>query len=197
MYVKNDWGQGIRDVFVEKFKSLGGEIVFDEGVTQDEKDFRSLIIKIKARNPEVIYMPLYPAGGIAAIKQIKESELKVPLIGGDAYETDEVIKSDVAEGVLYTVVVINNPYDFQKKVAEATDKKADKITTPMAYDAVKIIASAIKKAGKVERSAIRDALAQTSYQVISSPLIEFDSNGDIKFAKFEVRVIKNKKSQPY
>jgi branched-chain amino acid transport system substrate-binding protein len=197
LYVKNDWGQGLNDVFTEKFKSLDGQIVFDEGVTQEEKDFRALITKMKTSNPDVIYMPLYPAGGIAAIKQIKEATINIPMIGGDAYDTDEVIKTDIAEGVFYTVAVINNPEAFQKKITEVTGKKGDKITAPMAYDAVKIIAEAIKKTGKVDKKAIRDALTQTSYQGISNPLIEFDQNGDLKSAQFEVKVIKDEKSEKY
>ncbi|MCS7184145.1 MAG: ABC transporter substrate-binding protein [Patescibacteria group bacterium] len=197
LYVKNDWGQGLRDVFVEKFKSLGGEIVFDEGVTQEDKDFRSVISKIKAKKPEAIYLPLYMAGGVVAIKQIKESRLKIPVIGGDAFDADEVIKSDFAEGVMYTVAIVNNPEDFQKRVLEVTGKKSEKITAPMAYDSVKIIAEAIQKAGKIERQAIKEALKTISYKGISSPLIEFDENGDLKSAVFEVKVIKNKKAEKY
>lgn len=197
LYVKNDWGQGLRDVFIEKFKSLGGEIVFDEGVAQEEKDFRSLIAKMKDKTPEAIYLPLYPAGGVAAIKQLKENKVNLPIVGGDAYDSDEVIKSDIAEGIMYTVAKIDNPEDFQKRVSEVTVKKADKISAPMAYDSIKIIAEAIKKAGKVDRKAIRDELAKTFYQGISSPLIEFDENGDLKSAVFEIKIIKNKKSEKY
>jgi len=32
IYVKNDWGQGIADVFKEKFPEIGGEIIYEAGI---------------------------------------------------------------------------------------------------------------------------------------------------------------------
>ena len=61
----------------------------------------------------------------------------------------------------------------------------------MGYDSVKIIVEAIAKAGSADKAAIRDALKTTSYQGVSTPLIEFDENGDLKIAQFEVKVVKN------
>ena len=60
IFVKNDWGQGIRDIFVERYKQLGGEIVYDEGVIQDATDLKTQITKAKTTNPDILYFPVYP-----------------------------------------------------------------------------------------------------------------------------------------
>ncbi len=196
IYVQNDWGKGIRDVFSERFKQLGGTVAFDEGVQQDAKDFRTVLVKAKEAYPEVIYFPVYPANGIAGLKQIKELGITVPVIGGDAFETDEVIKSEDAEGVFYTVGKINNPNEFKAKIKNNSDKDSN-LVTPLAYDAINILAEVIKKEG-TNKKAIRDGLAKVSYtRGVSLPLIEFNENGDLKTAEFEVKVIKNRESVIY
>lgn len=197
VYVKNDWGEGLQQVFNARFKELGGEVVYNEGVSQDSTDLRTQLTKIKNTDSDVLYFPVYAANGVAGLKQAQELGLTIPIMGGDIFETDEIIKSVGAEGILYTVAVIQNKEDFQKKVQEITGKKADKITAPMAYDAIKIIAQAIERAGSLDRKTIRDEIAKTSYQGVSSPLIEFDENGDLKSGQFEVKVIKNNIAVPY
>lgn len=196
LYVKNDWGQGIRDVFVDKFRSLGGEVVFDEGVTQEEKDFRAVVVKLKASNPEIVYMPLYPAGAIAAIKQIRENNLNLPIIDGDAFATNEVIESDVAENAIYVEPVVNIPDDFKEKIKKYTEVEVN-IFAPLGYDAVKVVVEAIKRASKLDGTTIRDELTKTSYRGISSPLIEFGLDRELKQPQFEVKIIKNKKAEKF
>src|SRR6185369_14320475 len=59
LYVKNDWGQGMRDGFVPRFTELGGTVVFDESATQDARDFRTQITKIKAAKPDIVIFYSY------------------------------------------------------------------------------------------------------------------------------------------
>lgn len=197
VYVKNDWGQGIKEVFINRFRELGGDIAYEDGVSQESRDLRTQLAKVKEAKVDVFFFPVYMANGVAGLKQAKELGLKMPIIGGDAFDATEVLQSPGGEGVMYSVAVIQNQEDFQKRVTAATGKKADKITAPMAYDAVKIIAAAVEKAGRLDKKAVRDALAATSYEGISSPLIEFDENGDLKAAQFEVKIIRDGKAEPY
>lgn len=197
IYVKNDWGQGLHDLFLARFKELGGEVIFEDSIVQDSRDIRTQLTKVKASRADVLFLPIYPGNAAAGLKQARELKIMLPVIGGDVFDAEEVITLPDAEGVLYSVAVIQNQAEFQAKVAAATGKKADKITAPMGYDAIQIIAAAIKKAGSTESQAVRDAIAQTSYQGISSPTIEFDENGDLKQAQFEIKVIKAGKSEKY
>lgn len=196
LYVKNDWGQGIRDVFVPRFEELGGKVVYDEGVAQDTKDLRSFVTKIKAANPDIIYFPAYPAIGVIGLKQMRDLGLNAPVLGGDAFETDEIVKSGVAEDVMYTAGVIRNPEEFKTRVKNELGKDSN-LMTPLAYDAVKILATVFAKVG-TEKSAVRNELAGLSYKNgISLPVIEFDEDGDLKSAEFEVKVIKGGNAQVY
>lgn len=199
LYVKNDWGQGLRDVFTSKFKELGGEIVFDEGVTQEVKDVKSQLTKIKAADPDVIYLPAYPALAAISIKQAKDLGVTVPIVGGDAFDTDEIIKLSAAEGVMYSVAVVGNPEDFKTRVKEVTGKESN-IVTPLAYDSIKILAKIFGEVG-TDKIKVRQAMQDLSYREgVTSSLIEFDEQGDVKAvvfqAPFQVLVVKDGKSAP-
>lgn len=195
IYVKNDWGQGISQVFTKTFKELGGEVVFEEGVLQDSKDLRTQLSKVGATKVDMLYFPVYAANGVVGLKQIQDLGLKVTVMGGDIFDATEIFEAPGSEGAIYTVGLMNNSTEFQKKAEAATGKKADKISAPMAYDGVKIIAEAIKKAGNLDKVKIRDEIAKTSLVGQSSTKIEFDENRELKQYNFEVKVIKNKKGE--
>jgi branched-chain amino acid transport system substrate-binding protein len=195
IYVQNDWGQGIRDVFVPRFRELGGLVVFDEGITQDSRDLRTPISKAKEADPDFVYFVVYPANGVVGLKQLKELGLNVTVLAGDAFETDEVITSEGAEGTLYTLGKINAPEDFKARVENATGKKFN-LVSPLAYDAINILANIMKEVG-TDQKKIRDAPEDVSHEAVAFPLIEFDAEGDLKEVEFEVKLITGGKSVPY
>jgi len=198
VYVKNDWGEGIKEVFKTRFKELGGEIVYEGGVLQDQKDFRTEITKVKSSGAEVLYFPVYPANGISAFKQFKEMNLNIPVVGGDAFDGEEVVKSEYSDGIIYTVPKVNIPEDFKSKIKSLPgfENLQISIAAPLGYDAAKVLFLAIEKVG-LDKQKIKEALKTTSYQGISNPLIEFDENGDLKNPVFDVKIIKNKQSVLY
>ena len=189
IFVKNDWGQGIRDIFVERYKQLGGEIVYDEGVIQDATDLKTQITKAKTTNPDILYFPVYPKNGVAGLKQIKQLGLTATVVGGDISFEKSIIELPEAEGVLYTEGKTNNPADFQAKVKQVSGKNTN-IVAPYAYDAIKILVKVMEKVGTNQKS-IRDELAKIVYRdSIAIPIVEFDVNGDLKAAEFVVKVIR-------
>ena len=197
IYVKNDWGQGLQEKFVERFTQLGGEVVFLEGVLQDSRDFRTQLGKVLTADAEALFMPTYPASAAAGLKQARELGLQIPILGGDAWDAAEVLSLPDAEGVMYSVAHLGNSPEFQQRVEAATGKKADKISASMAYDGVWILVDAMRRAGTTEGPAVRDALKDTSFLGVSSELIEFDENGDLKAANFQINVVRGGAAVPY
>jgi len=199
IYAKNDWGQGIADVFKKNFVGLGGEIVYETGILQEAVDLRTEIAKIKNTNAQAIYAPIYPNNALAFFRQAKEAGLNLPIICGDAIETQEVIGNEYADGVIYNIAKISSPAEFAAKIKglKGFENLTMNIGGPLGYDAAKILFSAIEKAG-TDKVKIREELTKTSYKNgVSNPVIEFDSNGDISTPVFEAKIIKNKQSVPY
>ncbi len=191
LYTKNLWGEGIRDVFINQFKSLGGEIVYEESVSQESTDVRSQITKMKATKPELVYMPMYAKSGGAALKQMIELGLDVPILAGDTFDGEEIWNLSESEGVLYTTANVNNPQEFQDKV-KLISGKIPNTFTPYAYDAVNIFAEAIEKVGDNGED-IAKYIAKTTFNAVSGPTVSFDKDGELTSAVFDVKKIQNKK----
>lgn len=191
LYVNADWGVGVKDVFENTFKGIGGQIMVSEGVEQTSRDLRSQIAKIKAADPEVIYFLSYTEGSIPGIKQIREAGIQAQLVGGDTWD-DAKIWSEVGsagEGAIYVIPSAPLSDAFKQSMKEKTGGDTITICTPQAYDGMNILARVISKVG-TDSQAIQKELYKTNYQGgVSSDLIKFDENGDLISAKYDIKQI--------
>lgn len=76
-----DYAQGLRQVFTQAFGKLGGTVVMDETYNTGETDFSTALVKVKAANPDIIYLvPQTPAPGVQLIKQINNQGITTQLL---------------------------------------------------------------------------------------------------------------------
>lgn len=88
-----DYTQGLRRVFKEVFVNLGGAIVADEVYNTGDTNFRSQLLKMKAANPDVVYLlPQTPAPGGLIVKQLKDLGLKTKLLTAEVLIGRDVVK---------------------------------------------------------------------------------------------------------
>ncbi len=126
---------------------------------------------------------------------MKEMNLEIPVICGDAIDGDAVLKSEYAEEISYTISKINSPKEFTARINNLPryENLKPNIAAATSYDAARVLFSAIEKDG-TDHKKLRDEIARTSFKGLSSPVIEFDENGDLKNANFETKIIKNKEA---
>ena len=55
----SDYSKGLTQVFKEAFTKGGGQIVSEEAYLQKDQDFKPVLTKIKAQNPDLLYIPGY------------------------------------------------------------------------------------------------------------------------------------------
>jgi branched-chain amino acid transport system substrate-binding protein len=189
--------ESLKNFFIERvnrFKNIGMEIVFDDYVLTgaDNKIIESKIGEIEESGAEVIYFSLScDSTGHKAADIIRKSELDVVVIGAEFLSLFPEF-----EGALYSVPMINNPQEFQDRVSEI-HKGSINFLSPIYYDLLYILSQAIERAGELDRELIRDELTKTSYRGIAFPIVEFDEDGDLKEAEFEVMIIKEGGSEVY
>jgi len=191
LYGKSDWGEGVKNVFVEKFTEAGGEIVAEEGYEQTDRDLRTQFTKIKAADPELVYFLGYTEASIPGIEQAREIGLDVPLFGADAWDDSKIHTDtgDAGEGIMYTVIYAPLNDEFKAKMAEVVGNDEITICSPQAYDGVKILAQVMNEVG-LDSTAIKDALYGVSYSGgVSADNISFDENGDLVGANYVVKVV--------
>jgi len=179
----NDYSKGLAEFFEKGFVAAGGKIVAKETYATGDKDFKAQLTKIKPTKPDVVLLPDYygTVGNIA--KQARAIDIKVPLLGGDGWDSAELFK---VGGTAVNNCYISDHYSaddtsklvvaFQKEYKAKYNLKADAMAV-LNYDAAKIMVEAIKAAGKTDGPSIKEALAKTNLEVVSGK-VSFNKNRD-------------------
>jgi branched-chain amino acid transport system substrate-binding protein len=164
---KQDYSVGLAEFFRKKFGELGGEIVADERYTSGDIEFRAQLTKIRAANPEAVFVPgYYTEIGLIA-KQARELGLDVPLLGGDGWDSAKTLEIGGAavEGYYFSNhYAADSDSPSVQAFVKAYRKKNGEVPDAMAalgYDAAGILADAIARAGTTEGAKLRDAIAAT------------------------------------
>jgi branched-chain amino acid transport system substrate-binding protein len=165
--VRNDYSVGLQTFFRENFRQLGGEVVAEQSYSEGDSDFHAQLTQIKAVNPEAIYVPGYYTEVGTIARQARELGITVPLLGGDGWDSPKLfeIGGDALNGCyLSNHYSVDDPSAaVQKFVAayKARYKQTPDALAALGYDAAKILADAMSRAGSSEGPKVRDALAAT------------------------------------
>ncbi len=172
--VKNDYSIGLAEFFEKEFVASGGRIVGSQTYSGGDADFRPQLTAIRAAKPQALFIPgFYTDVGQIAI-QARELGIEIPLIGGDGWDSPTVIEiggksingSYFADHYFVgdTRPVVQN---FVTAIRQRSGKNPE-ATAALGYDAMKILAQAMTRAGSVDRKKIRDEIAKTaSYDGVS------------------------------
>ncbi len=181
--VNSDYSKGLTQFFEEEFTKLGGRVLAKEAYTQTDPDFKGQLTKIRNLRPDVIYVPgYYGQVGIIA-KQARELDMNMPLLGGDGWDSPEIWKLG---GEALKDTYISNHYSAQNPAPEIQnfvraykakfDVEPDSLAA-LAYDAAKVLADAIKRAGGAADSVkLKDAINATKNFAGVTGTITLDAN---------------------
>ena len=68
-YINSDWGRTSKDLFVKAAQAKGAAVVAAEAYLPDEKDFRSLLIRLRDAKPDaLILVSYYPDGAELCVR---------------------------------------------------------------------------------------------------------------------------------
>ncbi len=165
--VTSDYSKGLSQYFTEYYKAHGGQIVIERSYSGGgkDKDFRAQLTAIKSTQPDAIFVPGYYTEAGLIGKQARILGLKVPLLGGDGWDSPKLaeIAGSSLDGCYFSTHF--SPADQNPKVQDFVKKYTAKFKTapdgmaPLGYDAMMILADAIKKAGSTDGDKVRAALA--------------------------------------
>lgn len=203
MYIQNDYGLALKDVFEKEFTKQGGTIIDTLSYKPDETDFRSHLSKIMKKKPDAIYLISYYKDAGLALKQAKQLKIKTQFLGTTAIEEPKLfeIAGAAAEGLIYA---ISSGYDakssdeivkaFNAKYKEKFGKDPTFVQA-QCYDAVNIIASVIGK-GNTTGEAIQKGLESVKDYHGVTGTFGFDANGDVVKPTM-IKTIMGKEFIPY
>ncbi len=170
IYIDNssDYAKGLAKYFEEEFVKAGGQIVIKEAYLQKDTDFKATLTKIKATNPEVIFVPGYYQEVGLIIKQSRDLGMKMPVLGGDGWDSVQLTNIAGAENLENTFFC--NHYSAEDKspkvtsFVEAYQKAYGQVPdsfAALAYDATWMIIKAMERADSTDPVKIRDEMEKT------------------------------------
>lgn len=164
----SDYSKGLTDIFKSTFTAGGGQIVAEEAYLQKDQDYKPILTKIKAQNPELLYIPGYYEDVGKIVKQAREMGITVPILGADAWDSPKLAEIGGPQALNNTY--FTNFYSVEDKnpasnaFVEAYKQEYGQIPDSMAamgYDAAKLLVDAIQRANSTDPNKIREALAAT------------------------------------
>lgn len=168
-------------------KEKGVEIVFFDALTPGERDYSTILTKLKSLTPQaIVFTGYYPEAGML-LRQMQEIGWQTPILGGDATNNQglvEIAGNEAAKG--YYFISPPGPQDLTSPaalefMARYKEKYGDyprSIWAVLAGDAFNVIATAIAAKG-VEPKAIAEYLHNDLKDYVGfSGAIAFDEKGD-------------------
>ena len=161
---EEDYAKGLARFFKEGFNG-SGEIGPEVSYNNSTKNFESQIKRIADAKPDAVYVPGYYEEMGLILQAAADRGLKVPFFGGDGWDSPATLALDVAQGDYYTDhFTAQDPSPRVQEFVQAFQKRYNQVPDAMdvlGYDAGRVMIDAIKRAGKTDPAAIRDALATT------------------------------------
>jgi branched-chain amino acid transport system substrate-binding protein len=162
------YSRGLTDFFELSFTRLGGQIASKQLYTQGDHDFRGQLNSIRLVAPDVIYIPGY-YGDVAIIaRQARQLGITQSLLGGDGWDAPELwqLGGEALNGsYISDHYSIEDPSPaiqrFVREYKLRYGNLAPDAHAALAYDATRVLADAIQRAGSTDGPMLRDALAQT------------------------------------
>lgn len=157
------YSKGLGKSFEDVFTKGGGEIVAKENYVAKDKDFKAILGRIKAKNPDAIYVPGYYGEVGLIIKQAREAEITVPIFGGDGFNGDETTKiagANNMNNVYYSDhVATDDPalVEFTKQYKAKYNEDPTGFAA-LGYDAATMMIKGIEAAGTTDGDKIRVGL---------------------------------------
>jgi ABC-type branched-chain amino acid transport systems, periplasmic component len=200
IYIQNEYGVGLKDVFVNRLKELGEALILSEAFQPNETDFRSQIQKLKNANLDGIYVVGYKEQAIF-FRQAKEYGLRVPFFATTMVEDPDLLEkagASAMEGIVYTYRSYDpeSSKDYVQQFVNKFKMKYNAIPdfyAGVGYDAARVVFDVISKVG-VNANDVKNALYQVKEFPGVTGSITFDENGDV-IQPMRMKVIRNGKFQ--
>ncbi|MDA5107641.1 branched-chain amino acid ABC transporter substrate-binding protein [Brevibacillus thermoruber] len=201
---KQAYGQGLADEVKKQFEKDGVQVVGYEGITAGEKDYSAVINQIIAAKPEMIYFGGYYSDAGVLIKQLRDKGFKGIVMGGDGYDSLDLVKiagADNANNVVFTSVVgdIGATEEGKKWISEFEQATGNKvgIFTSFGYDSMNVLLHGLEEAIKANngQKPTREQVLEQVHKIKDFQgqfvKVAFDEKGDNEFASVYVYKYEN------
>lgn len=185
--VNNDWGRSMANAVSKIMEKTGGKVLLVEYASAGETNYTPILTRIKASEVDTMFITTSIQNVAMILKQFRELGMKMNVFVTSAIPAEKVIDiagTEASEGVYFfnRYVAYAPPKGKEqenKKLIEAYQKihpgKVPDMYVAFGYDAVYIMADAIKRGGEPQAAQIREALEKTDFFGLTGR-VKFDAN---------------------
>lgn len=203
MHDNSSYGNSLATQFRRAATAAGGEIVATEQYNLGDQDFHPVLQRLKALRPDAVYIAGIIAEGVAIVRQAAEIGFKTQFVGGGAFMTDKFIEltGPASEGFAVSTMFEPSTFNDHGRAFNERFKKRyggdnANVFSALGYDSASIVLEAIKRAGKCQGQAVRDAMmAMKGFPLVQGPksaTLDYDAKGGSMF-KIGLGVVKGGK----
>jgi len=195
-----NYNQAVKDAaeqFIARFTELGGQVVINEDFGKDTTDFRTHLGRIKAANPDLIFLNGLTNDAAVILKQKGELGLRQQFVSQGAVEDKKIVEvaGAAADGMIFATYNAVPPADFVKKIKAKIGSEPRRWNME-GYEAVQIIYKALAEADELTPEGIKNALADLKEVPGLTQLIKFDEKGNA-LREVYLKIIRNGQFELY
>ncbi|HDL7733215.1 TPA: branched-chain amino acid ABC transporter substrate-binding protein [Yersinia enterocolitica] len=188
---KQQYGEGLARSVRDSLKKQGTEPVLFEGVTAGDKDFSTLVARLKKENVDFVYFGgYYPEMG-QILRQAKQAGLTARFMGPEGVGNSSLsnIAGDASEGMLVTLPKRYDQVPANQPIVDALKAKKLDPTGPFVwttYAALQSLTTAMERSGSQEPAdLVKDLKTGKPVETVMGPL-SWDEKGDLKGFEFGI-----------
>jgi branched-chain amino acid transport system substrate-binding protein len=180
---RTDWGAELGGMWKKEAQARGYQVVTDEEYAPGAQDFSPMILAAKGASADAVLALPSPPDGLGIVKQMKELDFNAKFYFLIRAPDGQVWPQNLGKDGDY--VVLSPGWSPQLKfpgVDQVSQEHQARYNKPAdalvgaAYAAVQVLASSIEHASRLDRDALRDALASADASTTVGP-VKFNSDG--------------------
>jgi branched-chain amino acid transport system substrate-binding protein len=187
LHDNTSYAKGLADETTALFAKAGLEPVFFDAITPGDRDFTTILVAMRAKNPDIIvFTGYYPEAGMI-LRQKNDMKWNIPMIGGDATNNTALIEIAGKNAAGYYFVSPPGPLDltgpdavrFMDEYRERHQSTPSSVWTIMAGDAFQVIVKALENVDNPEAESLASYLHNDLKNFAGfTGSISFDAKGD-------------------
>jgi len=196
-YTDEAYGRGLAAAFEDEAEERGVRVVDRVAHFGDLADIRRTLAKWQAFRYDAIFVAAASPHMAEIVRLLRLAGATVPIYGGDSFDSQQLldIAGPHAEGVVFASVfdVENNDPETQRFVSAFRARYGYTPDTwaAQAYDALRLLADAIDRAGTVDREAVSAALRDTTRWRGVTGWHTFDASGEVIDKPIVFKTVRN------
>ena len=167
--------------FIEHFNAIGGEVRLEDTYTYGDNDFSAQLARLQAlgEKPDVIFVSSYGQDIGVIIRSLREVGYDAPVLGGDAYDDPAMIEAlgpKLGNDIYFVTHTWMGPEAhadmpaFIDAYTAMHGEAPDTSFVATGWDAVMLLAEAVKIAGTIDGAAVAKALEENTFNLLTGDL---------------------------